>query len=37
MMASLERGDFCILCPDNAVDRALDEKRIARGAGMWPT
>jgi NAD(P)-dependent dehydrogenase (short-subunit alcohol dehydrogenase family) len=33
MMASLERGDFYILCPDNDVDRALDEKRIAWAAG----
>jgi NAD(P)-dependent dehydrogenase (short-subunit alcohol dehydrogenase family) len=28
MLASLERGDFYILCADNAVPRALDEKRI---------
>jgi NAD(P)-dependent dehydrogenase (short-subunit alcohol dehydrogenase family)/catechol 2,3-dioxygenase-like lactoylglutathione lyase family enzyme len=28
MLASLARGDFYILCPDNAVDRAMDEKRI---------
>ena len=28
MMASLARGDFYILCPDNDVPRALDEKRI---------
>lgn len=28
MMASLGRGDFYILCPDNDVPRALDEKRI---------
>lgn len=28
MMASLSRGDFYILCPDNDVPRALDEKRI---------
>ena len=33
MMASLERGDFYILCPDNDVKRALDEKRIAWAAG----
>ncbi|MCR8722947.1 SDR family NAD(P)-dependent oxidoreductase [Frigidibacter sp. ROC022] len=33
MMDSLERGDFYILCPDNDVDRALDEKRIAWAAG----
>lgn len=28
MMTSLARGDFYILCPDNDVPRALDEKRI---------
>jgi len=28
MMESLTRGDFYILCPDNDVPRALDEKRI---------
>lgn len=28
MMTSLARGDFYILCPDNDVSRALDEKRI---------
>ncbi len=33
MLASLERGDFYILCPDNDVTRALDEKRIAWAAG----
>ncbi len=33
MMDSLERGDFYILCPDNDVSRALDEKRIAWAAG----
>ncbi|MBE7184241.1 MAG: SDR family NAD(P)-dependent oxidoreductase [Methylobacterium mesophilicum] len=33
MLESLERGDFYILCPDNDVSRALDEKRIAWGAG----
>jgi NAD(P)-dependent dehydrogenase (short-subunit alcohol dehydrogenase family) len=33
MMESLERGDFYILCPDNDVDRATDEKRIAWAAG----
>jgi NAD(P)-dependent dehydrogenase (short-subunit alcohol dehydrogenase family) len=33
MMESLERGDFYILCPDNDVDRATDEKRIAWTAG----
>ncbi len=30
---SIERGDFYILCPDNEVDRATDEKRIAWAAG----
>jgi len=33
MMESLERGDFYILCPDNDVPRALDERRIAWAAG----
>jgi NAD(P)-dependent dehydrogenase (short-subunit alcohol dehydrogenase family) len=28
MLESLTRGDFYILCPDNAVDRATDERRI---------
>ena len=28
MMASLEKGDFYILCPDNETPRPLDEKRI---------
>lgn len=28
MLASLERGDFYILCPDNDVSRQLDERRI---------
>jgi NAD(P)-dependent dehydrogenase (short-subunit alcohol dehydrogenase family) len=28
MLASLERGDFYILCADNAVPRAMDEKRM---------
>jgi NAD(P)-dependent dehydrogenase (short-subunit alcohol dehydrogenase family) len=28
MLESIGRGDFYILCPDNAVDRATDEKRI---------
>ncbi|MEL6207405.1 MAG: SDR family NAD(P)-dependent oxidoreductase, partial [Pseudomonadota bacterium] len=30
---SLNRGDFYILCPDNDVSRAMDEKRIAWAAG----
>ena len=33
MLESLARGDFYILCPDNDVPRALDEKRIAWAAG----
>ena len=33
MIDSLNRGDFYILCPDNDVDRKLDEKRIAWAAG----
>lgn len=30
---SMDRGDFYILCPDNDVPRALDEKRIAWAVG----
>ncbi|MCX7301912.1 MAG: SDR family NAD(P)-dependent oxidoreductase [Rhodobacterales bacterium] len=33
LLASLDRGDFYILCPDNDVPRSLDEKRIAWAAG----
>lgn len=33
MLASLERGDFYILCPDNDVPRGLDEQRILWAAG----
>lgn len=33
MLSSLERGDFYILCPDNDVTRALDEKRMAWAMG----
>jgi NAD(P)-dependent dehydrogenase (short-subunit alcohol dehydrogenase family) len=33
MMERLEAGDFYILCPDNEVTRAVDEKRIAWAAG----
>ena len=29
----LPLGDFYILCPDNEVDRATDERRIAWAAG----
>lgn len=32
-VASVNRGDFYILCPDNDVPRPLDEKRIAWSAG----
>jgi NAD(P)-dependent dehydrogenase (short-subunit alcohol dehydrogenase family) len=33
MMERLEAGDFYILCPDNDVPRALDERRIQWAAG----
>ena len=33
MVEGLERGDFYILCPDNDVDRATDEKRMAWAMG----
>ena len=33
MIESMNRGDFYILCPDNDVSRALDEKRIAWAVG----
>lgn len=33
LFAAVERGDFYILCPDNEVDRKLDEKRILWAAG----
>lgn len=33
MLDRVEAGDFYILCPDNDVPRALDEKRIAWAAG----
>jgi NAD(P)-dependent dehydrogenase (short-subunit alcohol dehydrogenase family) len=33
MLESLERCDFYILCPDNDVSRALDERRMAWMAG----
>jgi NAD(P)-dependent dehydrogenase (short-subunit alcohol dehydrogenase family) len=33
MLARLEAGDFYILCPDNDVTRALDERRILWAAG----
>lgn len=33
MLRRLDFGDFYILCPDEDVDRALDEKRISWAAG----
>jgi NAD(P)-dependent dehydrogenase (short-subunit alcohol dehydrogenase family) len=33
MLTRLEAGDFYILCPDNDVPRALDERRILWAAG----
>lgn len=33
MLERLEAGDFYILCPDNDVSRALDERRILWAAG----
>jgi NAD(P)-dependent dehydrogenase (short-subunit alcohol dehydrogenase family) len=33
MLPAMAAGDFYILCPDNDVTRALDEKRIAWTAG----
>ena len=33
MLDRLGHGDFYILCPDNDVSRALDEKRILWAAG----
>jgi len=33
MLARIEAGDFYILCPDNDVPRALDEKRMAWAIG----
>lgn len=33
MLRSMASGDFYILCPDNDVSRAMDEKRIAWTAG----
>jgi len=33
MMDSLANGDFYIICPDNDVDRAIDEKRMAWAMG----
>lgn len=33
MLASLARGDFYILCPDNETDRRTDERRMAWAIG----
>jgi hypothetical protein len=33
MIESLARGDFYILCPDNDVARATDERRMAWAIG----
>ncbi len=33
MMDAIAAGDFYILCPDNDVNRRLDERRIAWAAG----
>lgn len=33
MLAAMARGDFYILCPDNDVSRAIDERRSAWSAG----
>ena len=33
MLERLEAGDFYILCPDNDVSRALDERRMAWAVG----
>ena len=33
MLSALASGDFYILCPDNDVDRATDEKRMAWAIG----
>jgi NAD(P)-dependent dehydrogenase (short-subunit alcohol dehydrogenase family) len=33
LFQAVDRGDFYILCPDNEVDRHLDEKRILWSAG----
>jgi NAD(P)-dependent dehydrogenase (short-subunit alcohol dehydrogenase family) len=33
MLAAMARSDFYILCPDNDVSRAIDERRIAWSAG----
>ena len=33
LIERMSLGDFYILCPDNDVTRALDERRIAWAAG----
>jgi NAD(P)-dependent dehydrogenase (short-subunit alcohol dehydrogenase family) len=33
LFKSVDRGDFYILCPDNEVDRKMDEKRVLWAAG----
>ena len=33
MLERMARGDFYILCPDNDVDRATDEKRMTWAMG----
>ena len=33
LLDAMGKGDFYILCPDNDVTRAIDEKRIAWAAG----
>jgi hypothetical protein len=33
MIASIDRGDFYILCPDGEVTREIDERRILWAAG----
>jgi NAD(P)-dependent dehydrogenase (short-subunit alcohol dehydrogenase family) len=33
MLSGLAQGDFYVLCPDNDVSRAIDERRIAWAAG----
>ena len=33
LVAGMNKGDFYILCPDNDVTRAVDERRILWAAG----
>ena len=35
MIASIDSGDFYILCPDNPVDLETDNTRMARAMGMY--